>query len=247
MFSRAKLEQFKINDDLESIGLEAMAVMQKNGRPGQQNTGNSLGEILLYAFLEQILDAPKIMSKVELFSTTNIQSSKCDGIHLLSLGGYGQPYYQLVFGSSSVVGDMRDAIDQAFDAIMDIEQTNKNRLQLLEPSSLDRDFDPETARQIKEVVFPKKGSSVVRDTAYGVFIGYTLGLNPASYSTMQYQNALNHKMNTDIKNHAAYIARQINSRGLGTHSFYFYILPLNDADKDKSDIMEKAMRGGVMP
>ena len=164
-----------------------------------------------------------------------------------SLGGYGQPYYQLVFGSSSVVGDMRDAIDQAFDAIMDIEQTNKNRLQLLEPSSLDRDFDPETARQIKEVVFPKKGSSVVRDTAYGVFIGYTLGLNPASYSTMQYQNALNHKMNTDIKNHAAYIARQINSRGLGTHSFYFYILPLNDADKDKSDIMEKAMRGGVMP
>lgn len=113
VFSRAKLEQFKINDDLESIGLEAMAVMQKNGRPGQQNTGNSLGEILLYAFLEQILDAPKIMSKVELFSTTNTQSSKCDGIHLLSLGGYGQPYYQLVFGSSSVVGDMRDAIDQA--------------------------------------------------------------------------------------------------------------------------------------
>lgn len=51
---------------------------------------------------------------------------------------------------------MRDAIDQAFDAIMDIEQTNKNRLQLLEPSSLDRDFDPETARQIKEVVFPKR-------------------------------------------------------------------------------------------
>ena len=83
VFSRAKLEQFKINDDLESIGLEAMAVMQKNGRPGQQNTGNSLGEILLYAFLEQILDAPKIMSKVELFSTTNTQSSKCDGIHLL--------------------------------------------------------------------------------------------------------------------------------------------------------------------
>ena len=27
----------------------------------------------------------------------------------------------------------------------------------------------------------------------------------------------------------------------------YYILPLNDADKDKSDIMEKAMRGGVMP
>lgn len=247
VFSRAKLEQFKINDDLESIGLEAMAIMQKNGLPGQQNTGNALGEILLYAFLEQILDAPKIMSKVELVSTTNTHSSKCDGIHLLSLDGYGQPYYQLVFGSSSVVGDIRDAIDQAFDAIMDIEQTNKNRLQLLEPSSLDRDFDSETAQQIKDVVFPKKGSGIVRDTAYGVFIGYTLGLNPASYSTVQYQNVLNNKMDIDIKNHAAYIAQQINSYGLGTHSFYFYILPMNDADKDKSEIMEKAMRGGTMP
>lgn len=64
---------------------------------------------------------------------------------------------------------------------------------------------------------------------------------------MQYQNALNNKMDIDIKNHVAYIAQQINSRGLGIHSFYFYILTLNDADKYKPELMEKAVRGDVIP
>lgn len=245
VFSRAQLEQFRLSGDLESIGLEAMTIMSGNGKPGQKDTGNALGEILLYAFLEQILDAPKIMSKVELVTNTTQHSSKCDGIHLLSLDGYTQPYYQLVFGSSSVVGDIKDAIDQAFDAIVDIENTNSNRLQLLEPSSLDRDFDAETAQQIKDIVIPKKGSNIVTESAYGIFLGYTLGLDPNVYPTIQYRNVLNTKMNTDIKNHAAYIAQQINSRGLGTHSFYFYILPLNNADLDKREIMERVMRGGV--
>lgn len=245
VFSRAKLEQFRTSGDLESIGLEAMTIMANNGNPGQKNTGNALGEILLYAFLEQILDAPKIMSKVELVTTANQHSSKCDGIHLLSLAGYAQPYYQLVFGSSSVVGDIKDAIDQAFDAIEDIEKNNSNRLQLLEPSSLDLDFDKETAQQIKNIVIPQKGSNIIMESAYGVFLGYTLGLNPNAYPSIQYHQVLNAKMDTDIKNHAAYIAQQINRRNLGTHSFYFYILPLNNADQDKTEIMQRVMKGGV--
>ena len=76
VFSRAKLEQFRTNGDLESIGLEAMTIMTNNGTPGQKDTGNALGEILLYSFLEQILDAPKIMSKVELVTNANSHSSK---------------------------------------------------------------------------------------------------------------------------------------------------------------------------
>ena len=144
-----------------------------------------------------------------------------------------------------MVDDIKDAIDQVFDAIVDIERTNSNRLQLLEPSSLDRNFDATTAQQIKDIVVPQKGSNIITESAYGVFLGYTLGLDPNAYPTVQYQSALNAKMDADIKNHAAYIAQQINNRGLGTHSFYFYILPLNDAETEKSEIMERVMRGGV--
>lgn len=44
VFSRAKLEQFKINDDLESIGLEAMAVMQKMDAPDSRTQGIHWGK-----------------------------------------------------------------------------------------------------------------------------------------------------------------------------------------------------------
>lgn len=31
------------------------------------------------------------------------------------------------------------------------------------------------------------------------------------------------------------------------HSFYFYILPLNDADVEKAQIMDRVMNGGGRP
>lgn len=65
VFSGARLEQFRTSSDLESIGLEAMTIMANNDTPSQKDTGNALDEILPYAFLEQILDTPKIMGKVE--------------------------------------------------------------------------------------------------------------------------------------------------------------------------------------
>ena len=65
--------------------VHALDIMKRNGNPGQKGTGNDLGEILLYVFLEQVLGAPKIMSKVELQTGAKQYGSKCDGIHLLSL------------------------------------------------------------------------------------------------------------------------------------------------------------------
>ena len=248
VFSRAKLEQFKINDDLESIGLEAMAVMQKNGRPGQQNTGNSLGEILLYAFLEQILDAPKIMSKVELQTGAKQYNSKCDGIHLLSLEQtFGMPYYHMVFGTSSIVGDMKKAVDSAFDAIVEIEKQSTQERTLAENTVFSKSFDQDTIQRIKDLLVPSKGPKVPCDTAYGVFLAYNLGLKAANYSGVDFRRALTQKMDTDIRNHASYIAGKINALGLDMHSFYFYILPLNDADVEKAQIMDRVMNGGGRP
>ena len=50
-------------------------------------------------------------------------------------------------------------------------------------------------------------------------------------------------MNIDIKAHAAYIVRKIKEENLSAHSFYFYILPFNDAD-EKLSIMNELL-GGV--
>ena len=94
VFSRAQIEEYNIEGDAYSVGMDALDIMKRNGNPGQKGTGNDLGEILLYVFLEQVLGAPKIMSKVELQTGAKQYGSKCDGIHLLSLEQkFGMPYY----------------------------------------------------------------------------------------------------------------------------------------------------------
>lgn len=123
VFSRAQIENYHVEGDVYSVGMDAIDIMKRNGSPGQKGTGNDLGEILLYVFLEQVLGAPKIMSKVELQTGVTQYDSKCDGIHLLSLEQtFGIPYYHIVFGTSSILGDMKKAVNSAFDAIVEIEK-----------------------------------------------------------------------------------------------------------------------------
>ena len=248
VFSRAQIENYHVEGDVYSVGMDAIDIMKRNGAPGQKGTGNDLGEILLYVFLEQVLGAPKIMSKVELQTGAKQYESKCDGIHLLSFEQtFGIPYYHMVFGTSSIVGDMKKAVNSAFDTIVEIDNQSTQERTLAENTVFSKSFDRETVQKIKDLLIPSKGKVVPYDTAYGVFLAYNLGLNPANYSAIDFRLALTQKMNTDIHNHAAYIAGKINSLGLGNHSFYFYILPLNNADTEKTQIMDRVMNGGGRP
>ena len=248
VFSRAQIENYRIEDDVFSVGLDAIEIMKRNGAPGKKGTGNDLGEILLYIFLEQVLGAPKILSKVELQTGAKQFDSKCDGIHLLSLEQtFGMPYYHMVFGTSSIVGDMKKAVDSAFDAIVEIEKQSTQERTIAENTVFSKSFDQDTIQRIKDLLVPSKGPKVPCDTAYGVFLAYNLGLKAANYSGVDFRRALTQKMDTDIRNHASYIASKINVLGLGMHSFYFYILPLNDADAEKAQIMDRVMNGGGRP
>ena len=188
------------------------------------------------------------MSKVELQTGAKQFDSKCDGIHLLSLEQtFGMPYYHMVFGTSSIVGDMKKAVDSAFDAIVEIEKQSTQERTLAENTVFSKSFDQDTIQRIKNLLVPSKGPKVPCDTAYGVFLAYNLGLKAANYSGVDFRRALTQKMDTDIRNHASYIASKINALGLGMHSFYFYILPLNDADVEKAQIMDRVMNGGGRP
>ena len=71
VFSRASIEQFKAEGDAEAIGLKAIELLRKANNPNDYGAGGELGEILLYLFLENKLDAPKLLSKVELKTSDN--------------------------------------------------------------------------------------------------------------------------------------------------------------------------------
>ena len=52
-----------------------MRRMLSKEKPDQKGTGSELGEILLYAFLEDVLGAPKLMTKVELTTLNDVHIS----------------------------------------------------------------------------------------------------------------------------------------------------------------------------
>ena len=236
VFSRVqvlKLTDPKLGNNPRSIGLKALRIMKKNGAADQKGTGNELGEILLYAFLEEKLGAYKIFSKVELNSATTPFGKESDSVHLLSLGNIaGMTCYQTVFGTSNIKGRIKEAIDKAFEAIVRIENETGEGIQIVNSPTLEESFEPEMLQQVIGAIVPEPGSDVVSNNAYGVFLGYSLGLDPSTRGNIEFLRALDKKMECDIKNHASYIANKIKTLGLDSHSFYFYIVPFNDAEVD---------------
>lgn len=236
VFSRAEYEGYKQRDDLEEVALDAVNRMRS------QQDGMGLGEILLYILLEQILEAPKVLSKIELNQAQGKIHSQCDAIHLLTPDGQ-RTTSSIVFGTSSVVGNIGDAITAAFERVVDIEQHRTREVQLAEQIVFTKTLDAATAGYVKDLLIPKPGGAPVFDTAYSMFLGYDIGLDPKNYRNQHYRSALDQKMQGDITAHAQMIADEINTRNLDNYSFYIYVLPLNEVDVDAVAIMDGLVGG----
>ena len=242
VYSRAKLEQFKLDDDIEGVRDEALRVMRQTGRPDEKGTGNELGEMLLYAFLEEKLNAPKLLSKVELSTGAKQYNSQCDSIHMHFVNNAdGITYYQMVFGTSSVIGDLKGAIDTAFEGVVKIENRGEDEVELVEHTFLNQAVPARDVDFIRSILIPSPNGNTAYDTAYGIFLGYSIGLEFGTRTTLEYRVAVNKKVERDIQEYAKYIRDKINELGLSHHSFYFYVMPFADAEKEKREIMHSIM------
>lgn len=242
VFSRSKVKEYYDEDDEMSAGVEALDLMWATGDADQKGTGNELGEVLLYAFLESVLDAPKIYSKVELNRTVRSGNSNCDSIHLKVLPQTGNTLnFEMVFGSSSVVGDLGIAIDNAFEQVKRIKGHRSDEMKIVDQTVFDLPEDDPIAVQIQEIITPKEGTAVNRDSAYGIFLGYTIGLRK---DRPDYRQAVDKKMEADIKKYLPQLQNHIKTLGLTGRSFYVYIVPFDDAETDKNTVMKKVMRKG---
>lgn len=223
VFSRAQLENYRVNEDLDSAVSEAMRIMEENSDSSVEGTGNMLDEILVYAFLEEKLKASKLMSRVELYTELAKFHSGCKGIHLLSPSDLPEnTKFQMVFGASNIVDNVKVAIDRAFDTIAKISAHESREVLMVQKTVLDQSFKQDEIDLLSEILIPQPGQPESYDTAYGLFLGYQLGLNPAGRGD-DFEVLAEQKMLCDIKEHANYIAEKISVAGLTGHSFYAYI------------------------
>ena len=242
VFSRAEKNRIiEFQGSEQAVGAQAIIkFMQKYGSEAE----TVLGEILLYIFLEQELDAPKIMTKIELEETRGVVS-KSDGVHLLSLNLSGQPIHQLVFGASDVVGDLSAAIDRAFEKIVNIEANADEELRMVENASQWTIYDQETTKYMVELMKPRKGGISTPEMAFGAFLGYTIKIDPPETDSQKYKKAVKEQLIKDIAALQPHISDLILKHGLSGYSFYFYVLPFNDAPTEKVSIIKELLSGGV--
>lgn len=247
VFSRAKLEQFRQDDDLDAAIERALQLMRENGAPDEKGKGNELGEMMVYAFLEGKLNAYKLMSRVELSTDLSQYKSIAESIHMLfDIDKDGSPYNQMVFGTSNIVGDLKEAIDNAIDAILRIKEHSSREIQMVEKTAFDRMCDPDEIEYLKKILIPEPNAESNYDTAYGLFLGYTMGIDMQKHPGERYEDLVTAKMVHDIQIRAPYIAQKIAENHLDMHSFYVYILPFEDAEQDKLGIMDNVMKGAIV-
>lgn len=237
VFSRASIEQFIADGDSDAIGLKAIELLRQANNSKDTGAGGELGEILLYLFLEQKLNAPKLLSKVELKTTKNQYVFGSDGVHLFTLGDKA---FQLVLGESKIVGKLESAVDDAFSSIQKVSNDASNEIRLIEKNILSESFDDETTELIKSIIVPtKRDRNIAVDNAFGIFLGYSIGIDASQYSNAEFRDAINDKLKNDINNISTYIEKKVNESGLAGYSFYFYILPFNNASPDRATIIQK--------
>lgn len=238
VFSRSKVK-FLEERPRSALGVKALQKFQK---AYGENAENILGELMLYVFLEQELNAPKIMSKIE-FSESGGIASKSDGIHLLATTEFGRPFNQLVFGASNIQGSLIGAIDRAFDRISNIDDNSDIEFRTVENTFQHFVFDNETNEYIRDIMIPRKHYTQKPDMAFGVFLGYTLVITPPEKDSARYRLAAESQLRRDIESAKEYIASKIRDVGMEGYSFYCYVLPFNDAPSEKTILIEEMLEG----
>lgn len=236
VFSRAKASRYEKEGKVSAIGTRAL-IQFLNAYGCSKDT--LLGEILLYVFMEQGLNAPKIISKIEIDDNGSL-NSKSDGVHLLMAGNGGVAYDQLIFGASDIQGDLESAAQVVFEKIVAIKDNDSTELQTIERTCYNDIYDDETRDYMVELILNGRGKP---DMAFGVFLGYTVSVSEPDGNPQQYRETLEKQLHADLNKLQPHISKKITDEGLGGYNFYFYIIPFNDADNEKTEIIN-GMIGG---
>jgi len=220
---------------------------QKKFKEYLNNTGE-LGELLLYCFLETHLNAPKILSKLELKTSTSMYVHGADGIHMLKLENGN---YQLIFGEAKTVVDLTVALNHAFSSICyfknEINEAGKvksgiNYEKSLLNNNIDKEIFSEDERDfLGKIIYPSRDRNFEVDDAFGIFIGYELKMSEKDRKlpNNEFRKKIKEKISNDVSNRISHINKKISELNLFGHSFYIYVLPFTDLDENRKSILKE--------
>lgn len=207
-----------------------------------------LGELILYSFLESHLGAPKILSKLELKTSTSHYVNGADGVHYLKLSDGN---FQLIFGESKTVADITSALTEAFKSIHEFknginakgkEKSGLNYEKALISDHIEKEtFTKEEELFITSIVYPKKDDTHNVDTAFGVFIGFEIEIRDEDLMLPndKFREKISSEIEQIVKLKFDHILKKLKEYKLLGPKFYLYILPFSNLDQSREEVTKK--------
>ena len=201
-----------------------------------------LGEILLYCLLESHLDAPKILTKLEIKTAKNDYVKGADGVHLLKLN---KKDYQLILGESKLNSDLKKGIYEAFGSLSTLLNENKKldfEIGLVNSQLVKEAFDEDLYTFLKKVIIPSaKEDEINTDYSFGIFLGFDIEISDeeSKKSNAEFRKDIRNKINHYIQDLTSSFNFQINKSEFAGYDFYIYIIPFSDLQKVRKEMIQE--------
>ncbi|WP_428239472.1 HamA C-terminal domain-containing protein [Gynuella sp.] len=207
-----------------------------------------LGELLLYCFLETHLNAPKILSKLELKTSTGHYVNGADGVHFLKLDDGN---YQLIFGESKTIKSLTTALTDAFKSIDEFKRCinakgdEKSGLpyeKALVSDNLEKEeYNDEEADFIRSIIYPRRDNDFEVDDAFGIFVGYEISISVADkcLPNSEFRLKIQDQVKSEVEKSFEHIKKKIENYKLSGHQFYIYVLPFTNLEDSRKKIQKE--------
>ena len=201
-----------------------------------------LGEILLYCFLESHLNAPKILTKLELKTANNDYVKGADGVHLLKLS---ETDYQLILGESKLNGDLKKGIYEAFGSLAKLIVNKGKKLDfeidLVNSQLVKESVDKNSYETLKKIIIPSaKDDETYLDYSFGVFLGFDIEITKEelALSNSDFRNNIRGKVKKEIEDVISSINFQIKKEEFVGYNFHVFIIPFSDLENKRKEIIK---------
>lgn len=235
--SRKQINQLKKEDKLNDLIKKAKVKLKDHAT----NDGE-LGEILLFCLLESHLNAPKILTKLELKTNSNDYVKGADGVHLLKLN---ETDYQLILGESKLNSDISSGIYEAFGSIDKFLKSNSKlefEIDLINSELVKEAYDEESYSVLKKIIIPSaKEDETYLDYSFGVFLGFNIVISDQEkkLSNSDFRKIIRERIKNQVLEAKKSLNFQLKKKGYTGYQFYIYIIPFSDLQNVRKDIIKQ--------
>lgn len=234
--SRTEVQQLIKANEYSTLVKKA----QEKLRIHSSNEGE-LGEILLYCLLESHLNAPKILTKLEIKTAKNDYVKGADGVHLLKLSDTD---YQLIFGESKLNSNLQTGIYEAFNSLSKLlsEDKIKYEIGLVNSQLIKEASNPEVYDLLKRVIIPTAADDTINtDYSFGIFLGFDIEITEQELdmANSKFRTHMREKIKDHVQGVSKTINNQINKTEFRGYDFHIYIIPFSDLQTIRKQIIKE--------